>query len=134
MKEWRKAVDLMIDSDPVTETVIGCAIAVHRELGPGLLESAYEECLVYELKEKGLEIKRQYELSIKYKNVDLKCGYKIDILVPGKLVIELKTVEKLLPIHTSQVLTYLRISGIQTGLLINFYTNLLKNGIKRIVL
>ena len=134
MKEWCEAVDIKIDSDPVTEAVIGCAIAVHRELGPGLLESAYEECLVYELKEKGLDIKRQFELSIKYKNVDLKCGYKIDILVPGKLVIELKTVEKLLPIHNSQVLTYLRISGIKTGLLINFYTNLLKNGIKRIVL
>ncbi|MCH7695395.1 MAG: GxxExxY protein [Proteobacteria bacterium] len=126
--------DIKSGSDPITEVVIGCAIEVHRELGPGLLESAYEECLAYELKVQGLDIKRQIELPIKYKSVELKCGYRMDILIPDKLVIELKTVEKLLPIHQSQILTYLRLSGVKTGLLINFYTTLLKNGIKRIVL
>lgn len=127
-------VDRKNEYDPLTNKVIGCAIEVHRELGPGLLESAYEECLAYELKVQGLDIKRQIELPIKYKSVELKCGYRMDILIPDKLVIELKTVEKLLPIHQSQILTYLRLSGVKTGLLINFYTTLLKNGIKRIVL
>ena len=134
MQEGIKAVDIKTDSDPVTETVIGCAIEVHRELGPGLLESAYEECLVYELKCKGLEIQRQVELPITYKNIDLKSGYKIDILIPKKLVIELKTVEYLLPVHQAQILTYLRLSGVKTGLIINFFTSKLIKGIKRIVL
>jgi len=134
MKNGRNSIDIKSSTDDITQAVIGSAIEVHRELGPGLLESAYEECLVYELENTGIKVKRQVELPIKYKNKDLKCGYKIDVLIPEILVIELKTVEKLLPVHQSQLLTYLRISGINTGLLINFYTTLLKNGIKRIVL
>ena len=134
MKKGRNTIDIKCGTDTITKEVIGCAIEVHRELGPGLLESAYEECLVYELESKGIEVERQVDLPIKYKNIDLKSGYKIDILIPEMLVIELKTVEKLLPVHQSQILTYLRISEINTGLLINFYTTLLKNGIKRIVL
>ena len=134
MKKGRDSIDIKTSTDAISEAVIGCAIEVHKELGPGLLESVYAECLVYELENKGVEVKRQVELPIKYKDKDLKCGYKIDILIPEILVIELKTVEKLLPVHQSQILTYLRISEINTGLLINFYTTLLKNGIKRIVL
>ena len=120
--------------DPLTKTVIGCAIDVHKELGPGLLESVYEECLVYELTEKGLLVRRQVVLPIKYKNINLESGYRMDILIPEKLVIELKTVEQLLPVHKAQILTYLRLTGIKTGLIINFFTPILINGIKRIVL
>ena len=122
------------ERDPLSGKVIELAIAVHRELGPGLLESAYEECLCYELSQAGLPFERQVPLPVNYKSVRLDCGYQMDIVVRQKLVLELKTVEKLLPIHEAQLLTYLKLSGIKNGLLLNFCTPLLKDGLKRIVL
>lgn len=123
--------DTEVQRDSLTEKVIGAAIAVHRALGPGLLESAYEECLCYELSDAGLVFKRQVQLPVSYKMVKLDCGYRMDIVVSESLVLEIKTVEKLLPIHQAQLLTYLRLSGLRTGLLINFNVPILKNGIKR---
>ncbi len=122
------------ERDSLTESVIGLAIEVHRALGPGLLESAYQECLCYELKTNGITYGRQVALPVIYKSVKLDCGYRMDLVVDDQLVVELKTVEKILPIHEAQLLTYLRLSGIRTGLLLNFNTAVLKNGIKRMVL
>ncbi len=122
------------ERDSLTESVIGLAIEVHRALGPGLLESAYQECLCYELKAKGIAFGRQVALPVVYKSVKLDCGYRMDLVVDDRLVVELKTVEKILPIHEAQLLTYLRLSGIRTGLLLNFNTSVLKDGIKRMVL
>jgi GxxExxY protein len=122
-----------VERDPLSEKVIGAAIEVHKALGPGLLESVYEECLSWELISAGLTIQRQVQLPIKYKKIQLDCGYKMDLVVENKLVIELKTVEKLLPVHEAQLLTYLKLSGIKTGLLLNFYTRVLKDGIRRFV-
>ena len=124
----------MEQRDPLTDKVIGLAIEVHRGLGPGLLESAYEECLCYELKQNGLEYKRQVPLPVVYKDVTLDCGYRMDTVVADSLVIELKTVERLLPVHDAQLLTYLKLSGHDTGLLLNFNTPVLKDGIRRMVL
>ena len=120
--------------DSLTESVIGFAIEVHRTLGPGLLESAYQECLCYELKANAIAFGRQVALPVIYKTVKLDCGYRMDLVVDDQLVVELKTVERILPIHEAQLLTYLRLSGIRTGLLLNFNTAVLKNGIKRMVL
>ena len=120
--------------DPLTERVIGSAIAVHRLLGPGLLESAYEECLCFELAQAGIGHARQVPLPIVYKGVRLDCGYRLDILVEQQLVLEIKTVEKLLPIHEAQMLTYLRLGRYGTGLLMNFNSIVLKDGIRRFVL
>ena len=117
----------------LTEQVIGAAIAVHRELGPGLLESAYEECLCYELSERGIPFDRQKPLPVVYKSVRLDCGYRIDLVVAQKLIVELKVVEELLPIHEAQLLTYLKLSNLPVGLLINFHVPVLKHGLKRIV-
>jgi GxxExxY protein len=114
--------------------VIGAAIEVHRALGPGLLESAYEECLCYELGLAGLDFQRQVHLPLKYKGITLDCGYRLDVVVSDELVVELKTVESILPIHEAQLLTYLRLGGMRTGLLINFNVPMLKNGIKRMKL
>jgi GxxExxY protein len=120
--------------DPRTAPIIGAAIEVHRHLGPGLLESAYEECLCHELHLRGLSFRRQVDLPVAYKGVQLACGYKIDVIVQEEVVLELKTVERLLPVHDAQLLTYLKLSGKHVGLLINFNTALLTRGIKRIVL
>lgn len=121
--------------DPLTEKVIGAAIEVHRELGPGLLESAYEECLCFELDRLGLQYERQVPLPIRYKDLRLAgAGYRLDVVVRNELILELKTVEKLLPIHEAQLLTYLRLSGIKKGLLLNFLTPVLRTGIKRLVI
>ncbi len=120
--------------DPLTDKVIGLAIEVHRELGPGLLESAYEECLCYELEKGKLAFRRQVPLQVTYKGVLLECGYRLDIVVEEKLILELKTIEKLQRIHEAQLLTYLKLSGIKTGLLMNFNTAVLKDGIRRMVL
>ena len=120
--------------DSLTESVIGLAIEAHRALGPGLLESAYQECLCYELNANGMAFGRQVALPVVYKSVKLDCGYRMDLVVGNRLVVELKTVERILPIHEAQLLTYLRLSGIRTGLLLNFNTAVLKNGIKRMVL
>jgi len=117
----------------ITGKIIGAAINVHRELGPGLLESAYEICLAYELAEMGLSVERQRPLPVLYKSVRLDCGYRLDLLVENKVVVELKSVEKIEPIHVAQVLSYLKLSGCNVGLLINFNVKILKSGIKRLV-
>jgi GxxExxY protein len=123
-----------IENDLLTERIIGFAIAVHRELGPGLLESAYEECLCYELSENRIAFRRQVPLPVVYKAVRLDCGYRIDVVVEGRVILELKSAERLLPIHDAQVLTYMRLSGLRTGLLLNFNTPVLKDGIRRLML
>ena len=125
---------MAIDNDPLTERVIGLAIDVHRQLGPGLLKLAYEECLCYEFGQAGLVFRRQVALPIVYKTVRLDCGYRLDVVVENRLVLELKTVERLLPIHEAQLITYLRLSGIPTGLLLNFNSAVLKQGIRRLML
>lgn len=118
----------------LTEKIIGCAMEVHRHLGPGLLEAAHEECLCHELSVRGLPFQRQKPLPVEYKGIKLDCGYRMDMVVDNKVVLELKCIEKITPIHTAQLLTYLRLSKIKTGLIINFYSSVLKNGIKRLVL
>ena len=122
------------DRDPLSEQVIGLAIEVHRELGPGLLESAYEECLCHELKANDIPFQRQVPLPVSYKSVHLDCGYRMDVVVAEALLLELKSIEKIQPLHEAQLLTYLKLSGLHRGLLLNFNTTLLKNGIKRMVL
>lgn len=117
----------------VTETIIGCAIEVHRILGPGLLESAYEECLCHELARAGLGFRRQVEMPLAYKTVRLDCGYRLDLVVEETVVVELKTVDHLLPVHEAQLLTYLKLYGSPVGLLINFNVPVLKEGLKRLV-
>ncbi len=118
----------------LTKLIIGLAIEVHQQLGPGLLESAYEECLCYELKQGGLAYVRQAPLPIVYKDVRLDCGYRLDLVVERQVIIEIKSVERLLPIHDAQVLTYLRLSGCRIGLIMNFNTAMLKDGLRRLVL
>ena len=118
----------------ITTTIIGCAIDVHRELGPGLLESAYKECLYHYLIEKGLKVQKELALPIVYKDVKLDHGYRIDLLVENKVVVEIKTVDCLTDVHTAQVLTYMKLGGYDLGLLINFHVKLLKEGLKRFVL
>jgi GxxExxY protein len=118
--------------DEITRNVIGGAIAVHKQLGPGLLESTYEACLAYELAEQGLAVERQKELPVIYRGVRLDCGYRIDMLVAGRVVLELKAVDQLLPIHEAQLLSYLKLSGCKLGLLINFNVKILTEGLKRI--
>ena len=121
-----------MDTDIITQKVIGCAIEVHKILGPGLLESSYESCLTYELLNTGIPVERQHLLPITYKGNEIDAGYRLDILIPNKLIIELKAVDKLQPIHTAQLITYLKLSGIKTGLLINFNVQKLTTGIKRV--
>jgi len=115
----------------LTGKIIGCAIEVHKELGPGLLESTYEECLCHELSLQKVAYERQKELPVFYKGKNLDCGYRLDIVLPNQLILELKAIEKIEPIHEAQLLTYLKLSKIRTGLLINFNVQLLKEGIKR---
>ena len=121
-----------MDINKLTGQVIGAAIEVHKILGPGLLESAYEECLCRELFLRKMSFERQVPLPIDYKGVKLDCGYRLDILVPDQLIVELKACEVLLPIHEAQLLTYLKLTGIKIGLLINFNVPVLKDGIKRL--
>jgi GxxExxY protein len=120
--------------DRLTQRIIGFAIEVHRQLGPGLLESAYEECLCFEFKRDGLAFRRQIAVPVVYKSVRLDCGYRLDNVVQDQVILELKTVERLMPIHEAQMLTYMKLSGIRTGLLINFNSAVLKNGLRRIML
>jgi GxxExxY protein len=124
----------MGEDDPLTREVIGASIEVHRELGPGLLEAVYEACLSQELSDRGIEHFRQVPLSVTYKGHALAVNFVIDILVPGRLIIELKAVETILGVHKAQALTYLRLSKVPVGLLINFNVAVLKDGIKRLVL
>ena len=123
----------ILDVNKTTEAIIGAAIEVHRHPGPGLLESAYEECLCEELFLRKLPFKRQIALPVAYKSKKLDIGYRIDLLVNHEVVVELKTVESILPIHEAQILTYMRLGGWQVGLILNFNVTILKNGIKRIV-
>jgi len=119
--------------DEITGRIIGAAIEVHRHLGPGLLESAYEACLVFELKRLGLRVEQQKPLPVVYKSAKLDCGYRLDLVVEDEIIVEIKAIEKLLPIHEAQVLSYLRLANKRVGLLLNFHVTVLKNGLKRIV-
>jgi GxxExxY protein len=122
------------EQDPRTAAIIGAAIEVHRQLGPGLLESAYEQCLCHELHLRELPFTCQVDLPVSYKGLKLDCGYKIDLVVNEEVIVELKAVEKILPVHEAQLLTYLKLSGRKVGLLINFNSSLLTQGIIRRVL
>jgi len=123
-----------VDFDPLSNKVIGCAIEVHRELGPGLLESAYEQCLAAELSRIGIPFQVQVDLPLNYKGMQLDCGYRIDLLLDRQLIVELKSVEQLLKIHEAQILTYMRLAKVNVGLLMNFNVPVLKKGIKRFLL
>jgi GxxExxY protein len=120
-----------MEINQITEKIIGCAINVHRCLGPGLLESAYEECMVFELKNAGFKTERQKPVPVIYKDIKLECGYRIDILVENTVIIELKTADAFNPVHEAQIMTYLKFADKNIGLLINFNVTLLKNGVKR---
>ena len=123
-----------MEFDELSKKVLGCALEVHRELGPGLLESTYEQCLAYELKQANIPFRLQVGLPVQYKRTQLDCGYRIDLLVNDQLIVELKCVEQLLKIHEAQLLTYMRLAHVKVGLLINFNVPLLKRGIKRFLL
>jgi len=119
--------------DSISYKIIGLAIEVHKQLGPGLLESAYQECLYYEIKNSGLIVEKQKALPIIYKDIKLDHGYRIDLLIENKIVIELKTVEAFTDVHFAQILTYLKLGNYPLGLLINFHSKILKNNIKRFI-
>jgi len=123
-----------MEFDELSRKVIGCALEVHRNLGPGLLESTYRQCLACELSHAGIPFQTELPLLVRYKEMLLDCGYRIDLLVSGDLIAEIKCVETLLPIHQPQILTYMRLSKIPVGLIINFNLTKLQNGIKRSVL
>jgi len=120
--------------DKLSNKIIGLALEVHRNLGPGLLESVYQQCLAYELRTHDIDFVIEHPIPVKYKEINFDCAFRADFIVEKNIIIELKSVDKILPIHQAQLLTYLRITGIRLGLIINFNTKLLKNGIKRIVL
>ena len=120
--------------DELSNKVLGCAIEEHRELGPGLLESTYEQCLAYELTEAKIPFKLQVELPVEYKRIKLACGYRIDLLADNRLIVELKSVDQLLKIHEAQVLTYMKLAAVRVGLLINFNVDVLRRGVRRFVL
>lgn len=123
--------DNIQDYDTFTSGIIACAIEVHRVMGPGLLESAYEQCLCHELSLRKITFQCQVEIPVSYKGVLLNCGYRLDIYFPGRLIVELKAVEKIDPVHEAQLLTYMKLTKVPVGLLINFNTKLLKDGIRR---
>ena len=123
-----------MEFDALSNRVIGCALTVHRELGPGLLESVYEQCFAHELKLSQIAFRLQHPPPVVYKGLRLDCGFRIDVLIEDRLIIELKSVEQLTAIHEAQLLTYMKLAGLKTGLLINFNVMKLKNGIKRFVL
>ena len=123
-----------MEFDDLSNRVIGCAIEVHRFLGPGLLESAYEQCLAYELNRSGIAFHLQHPQPVLYKEIRLDCGFRIDVLIENQLIVELKSVEVIKGIHEAQLLTYMKLSGVKIGLLVNFNNARLKDGIKRFVL
>jgi GxxExxY protein len=123
-----------VERDKLTYEIIGAAIEVHKAIGPGLLESAYEECLCKELSQRQIPFERQKPLPVEYKGTKLECGYRLDLLVAGKVVVEVKAVDALLPIHEAQLLTYLKLGGWEIGLLINFNVEVLRDGIRRKIL
>jgi len=120
--------------DPLTEKIIGAAIEVHRTLGPGLLESVYEKCLCYELSQMGIQFTRQQEWPVKYKEILIDCGFRTDVIVEQRVVVEIKACQAVLPIHEATVMTYMKLSGINKALILNFNVFLLKDGIQRFVL
>jgi GxxExxY protein len=122
-----------MDLNQLSSQIIGAAIEVHKNLGPGLLESAYEECLCHELGLRGILYERQKDLPIQYKGRNLTCGYRLDVVVESAIILELKSCERIEPIHEAQLLTYLKLSGLRLGLLINFNVGILKNGIRRLL-
>ena len=122
-----------MEENQITETIIGCAIKVHKTLGPGLLESAYEECLAYEIAKAGLEVVRQKPIPLVYESVKLDCGYRSDLFVEKKVIAEVKAIEALNDVHRAQTLTYLKLGNYRLGLLMNFIVVLLKDGIKRVI-
>jgi GxxExxY protein len=122
-----------MNENELSNIIIGCAIEVHKQLGPGLLESAYQECLYFELKNKGLDVTKEKPMPIIYKEVKLDHGYRIDLLVENKVVVEIKSVEMFTDVHTAKVLTYLKLGNYKLGLLLNFQVTTLKNGLKRII-
>ncbi|NOX85687.1 MAG: GxxExxY protein [Chlorobi bacterium] len=122
-----------MNENEISRVIVGCALKVHKALGPGLLESAYEECLFYELDKEGLIVQKQKPLPLVYEDVKLDVGYRVDLLVENKVIIEIKAVEELNDVHLAQVLTYLKLSGCKLGLLINFNVALIKHGIRRVV-
>lgn len=126
--------DVPESRDPLTEKVIGCAIEVHRILGPGLLESAYQRCLLLEPRLAGLAVEAEMPMPVRYKDEVLDCGYRADMLIAKSLILELKAVEEILPIHQAQILTYMKLAGIHLGLLINFHQSRLIDGLKRFIL
>ncbi len=123
-----------MNENAISKIIIGCAIEVHKQLGPGLLESAYQECLFYELINANLKVEKEKPMPIIYKEVKLDHGYRIDLLVENSVVIEIKTVEELNDVHSAQVLTYLKLGNYKLGLLLNFHVSMLKKGIKRLIL
>ena len=131
-RNYQSCTEYMNDND-ITNLIIGSAIEVHKTLGPGLLESAYQECLYYELKSKNLHVIKEVALPVIYKEVRLDQGYRIDLLVENKVIVEIKSVENLADIHMAQILTYLKLSGCKLGLLANFNVRHLKDGIKRVI-
>lgn len=124
----------LFKNNSLSDAIIGAAISVHRELGPGLLESVYEKCLAYELIERELHVIAQSEIPVSYRGLTFDCGFRADLIVNNRVLIELKAVDQLNPVHAAQVLTYLKLASIKTGLLINFNVPLLKNGIRRLSL
>jgi GxxExxY protein len=126
-------VNIPMTDNALTHEIIGAAIEVHKNLGPGLLESTYEECLSHELSQRGIPFERQKPIPVIYKGVKLDCGYRLDLLVADRVILELKSVEALAPIHDSIMITYLKLSGHRIGLLMNFNVQILKEGIKRLV-
>jgi GxxExxY protein len=128
-----QAVDEKTKLNRITEQIIGAAIEVHRAIGPGLLESAYEACLVFELRQRGFKVEQQKPLPVVYKNVRLDCGYRLDLVVEDCVIVEIKAVEKLTSVHDAQLLSYLRLHDARVGLIINFHVTILKNGLRRIV-
>ena len=123
-----------MEFDELSKRVIGCAIEVHRELGPGLLESTYEQCLAHELSLNGIRFQRQHPMPVAYKGVQIDCGYRLDVFVESRLILELKSVDAIKGIHQAQLLTYMKLAGVAVGLLMNFNVARLKDGIKRLVL
>lgn len=123
-----------MEFDELSHRVIGCALEVHKTLGPGLLESTYEQCLAFELSSADIPFTVQAALPVRYKEMLIDCGYRVDLFVENQLILELKSVDRLLPIHNAQLLTYMKLAKVRTGLLINFNVTMLRDGIKRIVL
>ncbi|HZL09913.1 MAG TPA: GxxExxY protein [Prolixibacteraceae bacterium] len=123
----------MFSENQITEKIIGCAIKVHSALGPGLLESVYQQCLYYELKKSGLKVEKEKPLSVIYEEIELDCGYRLDLIVENRVIVELKSVESLTDLHLAQMLTYLKLSKCDIGLLINFNVTQLIKGFKRVI-